>query len=305
MSRNPLLVSGATGLVGGSLCRKLSEEGRAVRALTRRPSGLTGTPPGLEAVGWDGSNFEASLLEGHQAVVHLAGEPIFGGLPTRARRQRMRASRIESTRSLARAIAALPGSARPSVLICASAVGFYGSRGDETLTEDSPGGEGFLAQLCKDWEAAALETPQTRVVCLRIGIVLSRSGGALPMMALPFRLGLGGRLGDGRQWIPWIHLDDLVSLIDRCLDDDGIRGPINATAPNPVQNRELTRCLARVLHRPALFPAPAFAIRGALGPLADELLGSKRVLPHRALERGFQFAYSEIEPALRREWDGA
>ena len=189
-------------------------------------------------------------------------------------RRRIRSSRIDSTRSLVASLDALPHSERPATLVCASAVGIYGSRGDEQLDESSPPGRGFLADVCRDWEAAAFAAEERglRVVTLRIGIVLSRRGGALPMMALPFRLGLGGRIGDGRQWVPWVHLDDLVSLIRETLNDTEWRGPVNATAPNPVRNALLTRSLARALHRPALLPVPAFALRTALGELSDELL---------------------------------
>jgi uncharacterized protein (TIGR01777 family) len=236
-------------------------------------------------------------------VVHLAGEPVFGGRLTATRRALILASRVESTRSLVHAIGALPAPERPRVLVSASAVGYYRSRGDQPLDEDASPGEGFLAEVCRAWEAEALAAARhgTRCVVLRIGIVLAREGGALPRMALPFRAGLGGRLGDGRQWFPWIHVDDVVSLIGAALRDEGYTGPVNAVAPEPIRNAELTRALARALHRPALFAVPAFALRAALGELSGELLGSRRCVPRRALARGFVFAHPGIASALAAE----
>jgi uncharacterized protein len=296
-----VVVSGATGLVGRRLVAALAERGVAVRALTRHPG--EGRLPGAESVGWDGVHPGAEALAGCDAVVHLAGEPVFGGRPTPERRRRIRASRIDSSRALAAAIAALPGAMRPRALVCASAVGYYGSRGEERLDEAAAPGDGFLARVCVDWEAAAREAEPlgVRVVCLRIGIVLAREGGALPRMALPFRVGLGGRLGDGRQWVPWVHVDDLVGLAVAALADEAWSGPVNATAPEPVRNAELASALGRALHRPALLPVPALAIRLALGELAGELLDSRRVLPRAALARGFAFRYERIGDALAAE----
>jgi uncharacterized protein (TIGR01777 family) len=299
-----VLVSGATGLVGGRLTDALLHRGDAVRALTRDPAaparrfGTQVTP-----VAWDGVSPCGEALANSAAVVHLAGEPIFAGRLTRERRRRIRSSRIDSTHSIARAIGALPSAQRPQSLVCASAVGYYGDRGDERLDEAAAPGRGFLADVCRDWEAAAAraEDHGVRVVPLRIGIVLAREGGALPRMARPFRLGAGGRLGDGRQWFPWIHIDDLVALIATIIDAEDIRGPVNASAPEPVRNAELTRTLGRVLRRPTPLPVPAFALRLALGELADELLGSRRVTPARALENGFAFAHADLEDALTRE----
>jgi len=254
-------------------------------------------------LGWDGRGFRAEVVAGAAGVVHLAGEPVFGGRLTAARRALILASRVESTRSLVHAIAALPAPQRPRVLVSASAVGYYGSRGDQILDEDAAPGGGFLAEVCRAWEAEALAVARhgVRCVTLRIGIVLAREGGALPRMTLPFRAGLGGRLGDGRQWFPWIHADDVASLIRAALRDDAYTGPVNAVAPEPVRNADLTRALAHVLHRPALFAVPAFALRLALGELAGELLDSRRCLPRRALARGFAFAHPGIESALRSE----
>ncbi len=226
---------------------------------------------------------------------------MFGGLPSSARRRRIRASRIDSTRSIVSRLQALPRDERPAAFVCASAVGYYGSRGEAVLEESAEPGSGFLAEVCVAWEAAAAAAAGlgVRSVSLRIGIVLAREGGALPTMALPFRFGLGGRMGDGRQWIPWIHVDDLVRLVQTCLANDAYRGSFNAVAPEPVTNAQLTRTLARRLHRPALLPVPAFALRLALGDLAVELLGSRRAVPRRALDAGFAFEYTAIDAALR------
>jgi hypothetical protein len=301
--RGEILLTGASGLIGGRLVPALGREGFAVRALTRKPAAAPRLAAPHRWLAWNGSEFERDAVAGAFAVVHLAGEPVFAGRLTPARRARIRESRIASTHSLAAAIAALNESQRPRVLICASAVGYYGSRGDELLDEDAPAGQGFLAEVCRDWEAEALAAARhgPRCVALRIGIVLAREGGALPRIALPFRLGLGGRLGDGRQWFPWIHVDDVVSLIGAALRDEGYSGPLNAVAPEPVRNAELTAALARALHRPALLAVPAFALRAALGELSSELLGSRRCVPRRALARGFGFRYPTLAPALAAE----
>ena len=297
-----VLVTGATGLVGGRLVPSLLGDGRRVLAATRSPERAR-FAPGVEAVGWDGVSLPAEVLRRCDALVHLAGEPLFGGPFNAARRRRVRDSRVDSTRALAAALAALPADERPAVWLCASAVGFYGSRGDESLSEQAGPGRGFLAELCGDWEAATRPAAEVgvRVVNLRIGIALAREGGALALMRRPFALGLGGRLGDGQQWVPWIQLDDLVALLRFALDEESLSGPLNAVGPAPARNAELTTALSRVLRRPALIPVPGFAIRLALGELADELLGSKRVLPERALAAGFRFAHPELEEALAAE----
>ena len=299
--RRSVLLSGATGLVGGALLERLVASGRTVRALGRRPEALPRWE-GVVPVGWDGVRPPAEALAGASAVVHLAGEPILGP-PTAARTRRMRESRIDSTRALVDALGALPAAERPGVLVSASAIGYYGDRGEQELSEDTEPGEGFLARLCVDWEqaAAAAEQHGTRWVSLRIGVVLSRRGGALSLSALPFRLGLGARFSNGRQWFSWIHLADLVAQIERAIDDTSIQGVYNATAPRPVRNAEFTRALAAALHRPAFLRVPAFAIRAALGELAGELLGSHRVLPARALEAGFGFRHASLTSALAAE----
>jgi uncharacterized protein (TIGR01777 family) len=215
----------------------------------------------------------------------------------------MRESRIDSAREFAHACGTLPESERPRVLVCASAVGYYGDRGEEELDESSPPGQGFLADLCVEWEAAAAEVEAhgVRRVSLRFGVVLSREGGALAQLARLFRLGLGGRVGHGRQWFPWIHLEDAVGLVRAALADDALRGPVNAVAPGCVRNNEFTQALARAVHRPALFPLPAIAVRAALRDLASELLGSRKVVPRAAQQRGYAFAHPSLAPALGAE----
>jgi len=234
------------------------------------------------------------------AVVHLSGEPIFGGLLSRSRKRRIRESRVASTRSLVTTLGRLPPTERPATLLCASAVGYYGSRGDEELLESAAPGEGFLADVCVEWESAALQAQRhdVRVVCMRIGVVLSREGGALPRLLLPFRLGLGGRLGSGRQWFPWIHLEDLVAMIQIALESEAWSGPVNAVSPKPVTNADFSHALGRQLGRPTLLPVPAFALRGALGELSGELLGSRKVVPDVAQKREFPFRHASLEGAL-------
>jgi uncharacterized protein (TIGR01777 family) len=302
MEAAPLVVvTGASGLVGGRLLPQLRRAGYRVRALSRRP----GAEPtqDIEWVAWNGRNVPHEVLFRAHAVVHLAGEPVFGGRLTDARKRRIRESRVESTRSIAAALGELPEDDRPETLLCASAVGYYGSRGDELLEESAPPGSGFLADVCRDWEAAVEPAAQlgVRTASFRIGIVLAREGGALPGLQRLFGLGLGGRLGSGRQWFPWIQVDDLVGLIVAALRDPHYRGPINAVAPEPVTNAELTKQLATQLHRSAWLAVPALALRLALGELSDELLGSRRVVPRVALERGFPFAHPTLAGALRAE----
>ena len=306
----PIALSGATGLVGGRLLPALSRAGHPIRLLTRNPArlrpsgsqGESGRPP-VEPFAWDGTHAPRAALCGAEAVVHLAGEPIFGGPFTAARRSRVYDSRIRSTEDLAAALGELPPNERPQVLVCASAVGYYGSRGEELLDESKAPGEGFFPRLCVAWEGAAARAARhgVRVVQLRIGIVLAREGGALPKMVLPFRLGLGGPLGDGRQWVPWIHVDDLVALIEQTLADPSYQGPVNAVAPFAVRNAELTGEIAHQLRRPALVRVPGFLVRALAGELAGEVLGSRRVVPQRAREAGFRFVHEQLPSALAAE----
>jgi uncharacterized protein (TIGR01777 family) len=299
VQNGPILLSGGSGLVGGRTLRVLADRGCTIRALTRNPSRVA-PRPGVHAVGWDGCSPGAGALDGVAAIVHLSGEPVFGGPATRSRLRRIYESRVTSTRLLVEAIGALPPGTRPSALVCASAVGYYGDRGEEMLEEGAEPGSGFLARLCQDWEreAARAEDLGVRRVSLRFGVVLSREGGALAPLARVFRLGLGGRVGSGRQWFPWIHLNDAVALILAALEQDALSGAVNAVAPNPVRNAEFTRALAERV------PVPALALRAALGPLAGELLDSRRVVPARVSASDFGFLYPELEIALAAELSG-
>jgi uncharacterized protein (TIGR01777 family) len=241
---------------------------------------------------------DAAKLEGTGAVVHLAGEPVAQRW-TRAAKERILTSRAEGTSRLVETLASLVQ--RPTVLVSASAVGYYGARGDEVLTEQSAPGEGFLSEVCIEWEKAAAKAEDLgiRVVRLRLGVVLGRDGGALAKMLPPFRLGAGGRLGSGDQWMSWIHLDDVVGLIRHAIDSPALSGPVNATAPAPVTNAEFTRVLAAALNRPAVLPVPAFALRLLYGEMSEILLGSQRVMPAAAQSAGFQFRYTDLSRALR------
>lgn len=301
----PVVVTGGTGLVGGRLLPVLRSGGIPVRLLTRRP-GRTAPEPGVEVLGWDGIAPEPAALDGARAVVHLSGEPLFGGPPTPARRRRIHSSRVASTRASVAALGRVPAGSRPSVFVCASAVGIYGDRGDVPLPESAPAGEGFVPDLCRAWEAEAERASEhgVRAVQVRFGIVLAREGGALALLARVFRAGLGGRVGHGRQWVPWIHVDDAVGALGQALDTESIAGAVNAVSPEPVRNAELTRTLAHTLHRPALLPLPRFAVRGALGPLAGELLDSRRVVPARLQEAGYVFRQPELGAALAAELGG-
>lgn len=303
MGKGCVVVSGATGLVGRRLVPKLFDRFASVRVLSR--SGASGIA-GSEDRSWDGIDPGAAAMVGADAVVHLAGEPLFGGLPTKLRLARIRESRVSSTKRIVERIAGLPEGARPRTLVCASAVGIYGDRGEQELDENSASGMGYLADLCRDWEAEAsrAEALGLRVVRVRIGVVLAREGGALSLMRIPFSLGLGGRLGSGRQFLPWIHIDDLVAVVLFSLERTDLHGAVNAVAPSAVRNLELTQTLARILGRPALVPVPSFALRALLGPLAGELLGSRRVAPRRLSEAGFEFRFPKLEPALSSELKG-
>jgi uncharacterized protein (TIGR01777 family) len=291
-------IAGSSGLIGTALVATLRARGHRVRRLLR------GGTVGPDDVSWDPARGELDpdKLSGVDAAVNLAGENLAAGRWSAARKQRFRQSRIGTTRLLAGTLARLEP--RPRVLVNASAIGWYGDRGDETLNEDSPGGSGFLAELCRDWEAAADPAADAgiRTVLLRIGVVMSAEGGALAKMLPSFRLGLGARLGDGRQFMSWIGRDDLVRAIVFALEHDGLAGPVNGVAPNPVRNAELTRTLGRVLRRPAFLVAPAFVLRLALGQMAREtLLAGARILPSRLADAGFRCEHPELEGALRHE----
>jgi len=259
---------------------------------------------GARVARWDPESgaLDSSALAGVDAVVHLAGESVAGGRWTEAKKRRIRSSRVDGTRGLAASLARLERP--PRVLVSASAVGYYGDRGAELLREGSAPGTGFLAEVCQEWETATEPAARARirVVRLRIGMVVSRRGGALAAMLTPFRLGAGGPVGGGAQWVSWIAIDDLVAAILHALDTASLAGAVNAVAPEPVQNRELARTLGRVLGRPALLPLPAFAARLLLGQMADELLlASARVEPARLQATGFAFRHPTLEDALRHE----
>lgn len=293
-----VFVTGATGLVGRALCAELVRRGDRVTALTRSRDAARRLPPGPTVVVGDPTVPGAwqDVLAGADACVNLAGEPLDAGRWNEARKRRFRSSRVDATRN----VAAVLRERGPKVLVSASAVGFYGDRGDEVLDEGSAPGRDFLAGLCREWEeAAAHAAPRARVVLLRTGIVLARDGGALPRMARPFRLFAGGPLGDGAAWQPWIHLADELGLALLALSDDRAAGPLNAVGPEPVRNRELARAIGEALSRPSLLPAPAAAIRLAIGEMAEVVLASQRVLPRRALALGYRFRFSDAGDAVR------
>jgi len=290
-----ILVAGSSGLIGTALCSQLEREGHEVVRLVRRQ-------PAQRELRWEpeAGELEQEALEGIEAVVHLGGRNVAAGRWTASVKAQLRQSRVQTTQLLAERLAGL--AAPPQVLVCASAIGIYGHRRDEELDEESDTGEGFLAELGRAWEGASTVAAAAgiRVVQARLGIVLSRRGGALAKMLLPFRLGVGGKIGDGRQYVGWISLEDAVAALIYAVENDALRGPVNLTSPQPVTNAELTRTLGHVLRRPTLLPLPAFAAKLLLGELAEEgLMASQRVRPKRLLEAGFEFAYPELEGALR------
>ena len=292
-----ILITGSSGLIGSALVAHLTDQGHQIVRLARRA-----VAPGEDVAVWDpaAGKLELSALEQTDAVVHLAGENIGASRWTSERKRRIRESRVRSTRLLSESLAQL--AVPPSVLVSASAVGFYGSRGDEVLTEESPAGSGFLSDVCKEWEAAAEPARQKgiRVVNLRTGMVLSSKGGALQAMLPPFKAGVGGKLGDGRQFVSWIAIDDLIRAISHIIATESLSGPVNAVSPNPVRNIKMTKALGRVLRRPTILSVPAFALRLALGEMADGLLlSSQRVEPRRLLDTGFTFQFSDFETSLR------
>jgi uncharacterized protein (TIGR01777 family) len=274
-----VVITGGSGFIGRAIAERLRASGHSITAVSLR------TPPGPE------------VFAGCEVVVHLAGEPVAQRW-TAAAKERIINSRVQGTRALVAALRQQP----PAVLVSASAIGYYGSRGDEILTEDSPPGSDFLGQVAVAWEqeARTAEAFGVRVVTPRIGVVLGRGGGALPKMALPFRLGVGGRLGDGKQWTSWIHLDDLIALVEFSIVTGALRGAVNAVAPNPVTNATFTQELAASLHRPAIFPVPAIALKLLLGEMSQVVLASQRVIPQAALRAGFQFRFADVGAALRQ-----
>jgi uncharacterized protein len=293
-----ILVTGSTGLVGTALVPLLMKAGHTVCRLVR-PGTVVKDGEGFQ-VAWNPATGElGGAGVGADAVVNLAGASVASQRWTAARKAELRASRVDATRALVTALAKM--NARPRVLVSVSGTGFYGNRGDEALTEESAAGPDFLAQLAKDWESEALkaEALGIRVVLARFGVVLAKHGGALPQMMLPFKLFVGGKIGSGKQWLSWITLEDTVEALRFALENGHIRGPLNVVSPQPVRNAEFTKALAHAIYRPALFPAPAFALRLALGEMADALLlASQRVLPRKLEQLGFQFRDADLREAF-------
>jgi uncharacterized protein (TIGR01777 family) len=295
-----VLVTGSTGFVGTALVGALAGAGHTVCRLVRSESAARGGAKDGFDVPWNpGTGELGAAAVGADAVVNLAGASIAGGRWTAERKALLRSSRVETTRALVTALAKM--NARPKVLVSASAIGYYASRGDELLTEESTVGADFLAGLAREWEAEAVEAEALgiRVVRARFGIILARHAGALAKMLLPFKLGVGGRIGSGQQWMSWVTLDDVVGIILFALGNRAVQGAANVVTPNAVRNAEFTKELARTVHRPALFPAPAFALRLALGEMADALLlSSQRVVPPKLQQLGYRFLHPDLASAL-------
>ncbi|MGW6295524.1 TIGR01777 family oxidoreductase [Streptomyces sp. NPDC055058] len=297
MEQSRIAVAGASGLIGGALARSLTSDGHRVVRLVR------GTPRGPDQVRWDpeGGSVDAAGLAGCDAVVNLAGAGVGDRRWTPAYKERIRSSRVNGTAALAAAVASLADAERPRVFVNGSAIGYYGETGDREVDESAPAGEGFLPSVCREWEGAAApaEEAGVRTVFTRTGLVVSRDGGAWGRLFPLFRAGLGGRLGDGRQYWSFVALHDVVAALRHLLETDGLSGPFNVTAPHPATNAEITRVMARVLRRPAVFAVPAPVLRTVLGEMSGDVLGSARVLPKRLTESGFRFAFPDIEGAVR------
>jgi uncharacterized protein (TIGR01777 family) len=303
-----ILVAGSSGLVGTALTGALARDGHMVCRLMRPQSVAASSAKAGFDVAWNPATGELGgapfadaqgKVVGGDAIVNLAGASIADGRWSGERKALLRSSRIETTSALVTALAKM--NARPRVFISASAIGYYGDRGDEVLTEESQAGSEFLAGLAQEWEAEALkaETLGIRVVVARIGIILAREGGALPKMMLPFKFGAGGRIGSGRQWMSWVTLEDVVGILRFAIENNAVRGAINFVAPQPVRNAEFTKVLAKAMRRPALFPAPAFALRLALGEMAEALLlSSQRVVPQALEKLGYRFLHADLSSAL-------
>jgi len=297
-----ILVTGSPGLVGKPLVTVLEKEGHSVCRLVR-PNINANDDAGGFNVAWDPATGElGGAAVGADAVVNLSGASIAGGRWTGKRKEELRASRVDVTRALIAAIEKM--NAKPTAFISASATGYYGNRGDEVLSEESTHGEGFLADIAREWEAEALKAEKwrTRVVLARFGIILAKQGGALPKMAMPFRFGVGGKLGSGKQWMSWIALEDVVGILKRAISDAAIFGAVNVVSPEPLTNAEFTKELARASHRPAIFPVPPFALRLALGrEMADALLtGSQRIIPKKLMALNYSFQFPDLASALAR-----
>lgn len=294
-----VLLTGATGLIGRALCNSLSREGHRIVALSRSPETIRGLTAD-EVHKWEPMSGPppAEALNEIDAVVHLVGEPIADRRWTDSQKRLIRDSRVLSTRNLVEGLRSI--GSRPSALISGSAIGFYGDRGDEQLDETASMGRGFMSEICRDWEneAAAAGELGIRVVQVRTGVVLSPEGGALKKMLPPFKLGVGGRLGSGRQWFPWIHISDIVGIFRHAISTSSLKGPANGVAPESVTNAEFTKQLGRALHRPAFLPVPEMALRALMGEMADILFHSQRVVPKAILQSGYVFRYPALAQAL-------
>lgn len=291
-----VLVTGATGFIGSRVCDALVERGDAFGILSRNPRRAREQFSAAKSVyDWDTG---AEALSGMDAVIHLAGESIAGRW-TAEKKRRIRESRITSTRRLVGLLT--DAEAKPSVLVCASAIGYYGDSGDARFTEASPAGNDFLAEVCHDWETEALKATELgiRVVTVRIGLVLGNGGGLLTQVLPPFKMGVGGKLGSGNQWMSWIHVEDVVGILLHAMDSESVNGPLNATAPAPVRNTEFTRTLGSVLRRPTLFPVPKFGLALLMGEFADFVVLSQRVLPEKTEASGYEFQHRTLEAALK------
>jgi len=293
-----ILITGGTGFIGSALTRSLAQQGHEITVLSRSPESVEKIcGPGIQALG------NLNLLgpeDTYQVIINLAGAPIFGARWSDARKQLIRDSRIGLTEQLIVCMDRM--SVKPDLLINGSAIGYYGNQGDIVLTEQSATRDDFSHQLCSDWEYVAQKAEQfgVRVCLIRTGLVLAEGGGILQRMLLPFRLGLGGRLGDGRQWMSWIHRQDWIAIAQKMIADSSMQGAYNATAPNPVTNREFTRILAHCLKRPAVFPVPSGLLKLLLGEMSELVLGSQRVLPERLLTQDFKFKYPDLSGALNQ-----
>lgn len=291
-----VLVSGASGFIGGALVPSLESSGAEITRLAR---GKSGAHTATKAIPWDPAKpIVPESLSGFDAVIHLAGESIVGRW-TASKKEKIRESRVIGTRNLAQALAQAKD--KPKVFICGSAIGYYGDRGDELLKESSNPGTGFLPDVCSEWEVAtqAAADAGIRTVQIRTGIVLSSKGGALAKMLTPFKMGVGGRIGSGRQWMSWIDIEDMIGGILHVVSSDSLRGPVNMVAPNPVTNADFTKTLAAVLSRPAIFPMPTFAVKLAFGEMGETvLLGSQRVEPAQLLHGGYQFRFNDLQASL-------
>ena len=290
-----ILITGASGLIGTALQRSFDEIGHELLLASRKEA------KDSQHIQWDVEKgfSEPERLEGIDAVVHLAGESVFGLSWSDAKKKAIRDSRVDGTRSVVEAISKLK--ARPNVLVAASAIGFYGDRGDEEMTESSAAGDTFLAEVSKEWESEArrAEDAGIRTVLLRTGIILSKDGGALGTMLLPFKLGIGGVVGSGKQWMSWISIDDHIRVINYAIENENVRGAVNSVSPNPVTNGEFTKTLGEVLYRPTILPLPSFAVNMVFGEMGDALLlASTRVMPKRLEDAGFEFKYPELKTAI-------